>query len=667
MRVVDRFPRAVVEHDPVWISMPDGARLAARIWMPADAAADPVPAILEPIPYRRRDFTVERDALAHPWMAGHGYAVIRVDLRGSGDSDGVMEDEYLAQEQADGLAVLEWAAAQPWCSGRTGIYGISWGGFAGLQIAALRPPSLGAVVAVGHTHDRFAEDVHYKGGCLLTENPSWASWMFAYQARSPDPAIVGERWHSIWLERMARKPLTVPWMTHQARDAYWRHGSICEDWSAVQVPVLSVSGWVDGYVNPVFELLENARAPVKALLGPWGHRYPHIGSPGPAIGFLQEVLRWWDRWLKDRPTGVEHDPALRTYIQDPYVPSPSVARRAGRWLAVPTWPAPGTVTRVLYPTDGRLAPDPGPADETAVLDQPVRTAFAAGRWLAFGDGPELPLDQASDDSGQLHFESRAMIEPMTLLGRPELRVAVASDRPLAQLVARLCAVAPDGAVRRLSWGCLNLAHRDDPGAPQRLEPGRLYDVTIRLDGLGETVGVGERLRLVLSSSYWPLIWPSPEPVRLTVRLDRCRLALPTAPHGEECAFDEPEVSPPVARSLLSTPASVRSADVGRDGRETVSVHDDHGRIRLPAVGLVKHVVSDETWRLSAGDPASASYESSWRIAMAWDGGPAVETITRQTVTADASRFRVRSCLEAREHGTPVASFDWEDEIDRDVV
>jgi hypothetical protein len=260
-----------------------------------------------------------------------------------------------------------------------------------------------------------------------------------------------------------------------------------------------------------------------------------------------------------------------------------------------------------------------------------------------------------------------MIEPMALLGRPELRVAVASDRPLAQLVARLCAVAPDGVVRRLSWGCLNLAHRDDPGSPAPLEPGRLYDVTIRLDGLGETVGVGERLRLVLSSSYWPLIWPSPEPVRLTVRLDRCRLALPTAPRGEACAFEEPEVSPPVARSLLSTPASVRSGDIGRDGRETVSVHDDHGRTRLEAVGLVKHVVSEETWRLTAGDPASAAYESTWRIAMAWDGGPAAETVTRQTVTADATRFRVRSCLEAREHGTPVASFDWEDEIDRDVV
>lgn len=667
MQIVDRFPRPVVEHDPVWIAMPDGVRLAARVWMPADAAADPVPAILEPIPYRRRDGTAERDAISHPWMAGHGYAVIRVDLRGSGDSDGVLEDEYLAQEQADGLAVLEWAAAQPWCSGRTGVYGISWGGFAALQLAALRPPSLGAVVAVAATHDRFAEDVHFKGGCLLTENPSWASWMFAYQARPPDPAIVGDRWRSIWLDRLARKPMTVPWLRHQARDAYWRHGSVCEDWTAIQVPVLSVSGWADGYVNPVFELLENARAPVKALLGPWGHRYPHIARPGPAIGFLQEVLRWWDRWLKHRPTGVEDDPALRAFLQDPYSPAPSAAGRSGRWLAVPDWPAPGTLVRVLYPTAGRLAPEPGPADETVVLDQPVRTAVAAGRWLAFGDGPELPVDQGHDDTGTPCFETRALIEPMVLLGRPELRLSVASDRPLAQLVARLCAVAPDGSVRRLSWGCLNLAHRDDPGAPARLQPGRPYDVTVRLNGMGDTVAAGERLRLVLSSSYWPLLWPSPEPVRLTVRLDRCRLALPTAPRGGTCDFEEPQGSPPLAVTALSAPVSTRAGETGVDGVERLTVRDDHGRMRMAALGLVRHTVSEEVWRLRPGDPASASYESTWRIAMRWDAGPAVETVTRQTVTADAARFRVRSCLEAREHATPVASCDWEDEIDRDVV
>lgn len=667
MKVVDAFPRRVVERDPVWITMPDGIRLAARIWMPADAETDPVPAIVEPIPYRRRDGTAERDARSHPWMAGHGYAVIRVDLRGSGDSDGVLEDEYLAREQADGLAVLAWAAGQPWCTGRTGLYGISWGGFAALQIAALRPPSLGAFVAVGATHDRFGDDIHFKGGCLLTENPSWASYMFAYQSRPPDPAVVGDRWRGVWLERLARKPLTTRWLERQTRDAYWRHGSVCEDWAAVQVPTLSVSGWADGYVNPVFELLTHAKAPVKGLLGPWGHRYPHLARPHPAIGFLQEVRRWWDRWLKDLPTGVEDDPALRTFIQDPYEPTPSAAQRAGRWLAVPAWPPVGALTRVLYPTGGRLAAEPGPADETAILAEPVRTAFAAGRWLAFGDGPELPADQRADDARGAVFETRPLVEPMALLGRPELRVSVASDRPLAQIVARLCAVAADGTVRRLSWGVLNLTHRDDPGRPAPLQPGRQYDAEIRLNGLGDTVGAGERLRLVVSSSYWPMIWPSPTPTRLTLRLDRCRLALPTAPSGATCSFQPPEASPPLSVTSLSAAASTRSDHIADDGEEQIHVSDDHGRLRIEAIGEVKHEASRESWRLRPGAPASAAYDSEWRIAMSWDGGPSVETVTRQTVTADAGRFRVRSCLEAREHGTSVASFEWDDEVDREFI
>ncbi|MEQ8397287.1 CocE/NonD family hydrolase [Thalassobaculum sp.] len=667
VKTVDTFPRQVVEHDPVWISMPDGTRLAARIWLPADAEADPVPAILEPIPYRRRDGTAERDALSHPWMAGHGYAVIRVDLRGSGDSDGVLEDEYLAQEQADGLAVLAWAAAQPWCTGRTGVYGISWGGFAALQIAALKPPSLGAIVAVGATHDRFAEDIHFKGGCLLTENPSWASYMFAYQSRPPDPNIVGDRWRDIWMDRLTRKPLTTRWIERQTRDAYWRHGSVCENWRAIQVPTLSVSGWVDGYVNPVFELLENAQAPVKALLGPWGHRYPHIARPHPAIGFLQEVLRWWDRWLKDLPTGVEDDPALRAYIQEPYVPVPSAPEREGRWLSVPAWPPVGSLTRVLYLTHRRLSAEAGPTGETAVLADPLRTAFGAGRWLAFGEGPELSDDQRADDAGCAVFDTRTLHEPMSLLGRPELRLSVASDRPLAQVVARLCAVAANGAVRRLSWGVLNLAHRDGSDKPRRLQSGRLYDTMIRLDGLGDTVAAGERLRLVLSSSYWPMIWPSPTQTRLTIRLDQCRLALPTASDGAESSFEPPEASPPLATTKLSAARSTRSAEVADDGEERVQVNDDRGRVRFEAIREVKHEVSRETWRLRPGDPSSAVYESEWRIAMSWDGGPSVDTVTRQTVTADARRFRVTSCLEAQEHGTSVASYEWDDEVDREFI
>ena len=165
--VITDFPRKVREIENTWITMPDGVRLAARIWLPEDADDDPVPAILEYLPYRKRDGTVERDHLTHPYFAGHGYAGVRVDMRGTGDSEGVCLGEYLKQEQDDALAVIEWLAAQPWCSGKVGIIGISWGGFNGLQVAARRPAALAAVVSLCSTDDRYADDIHFMGGCQI--------------------------------------------------------------------------------------------------------------------------------------------------------------------------------------------------------------------------------------------------------------------------------------------------------------------------------------------------------------------------------------------------------------------------------------------------------------------------------------------------------------------
>ncbi|TMJ94192.1 MAG: CocE/NonD family hydrolase, partial [Actinobacteria bacterium] len=251
MRVKRDFPRAVRVIQHAWIPLSDGCRLAARIWLPEDAEEDPVPALLEYIPYRKNDATATRDARMHPYFAGHGYGAARVDLRGSGDSDGILLDEYLEQEQDDALEVIAWLAAQPWCTGRVGIIGKSWGGFNGLQIAARRPPELGAVVTVASTDDRYADDVHYMGGCLLgSDMLSWASAMLAFNARPPDPAVVGERWREQWLERLERTPPFVEaWLAHQRRDAYWRHGSVCEDYAMIECPVYAVGGWADAYTN----------------------------------------------------------------------------------------------------------------------------------------------------------------------------------------------------------------------------------------------------------------------------------------------------------------------------------------------------------------------------------------------------------------------------------
>ena len=207
MKTIDQFPRPVREIENQWIELADGARLAARIWLPADAlsrgAGDPR---IPPLSQARRHGRARRSSPI-PISPATAMPAVRVDMRGTGDSDGVMLDEYAKQEQDDALAVIAWLAAQPWCTGSVGMIGISWGGFNGLQVAARRPPALKAIITLCSTDDRYADDIHYKGGCLLNENLGWAATMFAYSSRPPDPVLVGERWRAMWLERLAARAL----------------------------------------------------------------------------------------------------------------------------------------------------------------------------------------------------------------------------------------------------------------------------------------------------------------------------------------------------------------------------------------------------------------------------------------------------------------------------
>ncbi|MGH6917838.1 MAG: CocE/NonD family hydrolase, partial [Geminicoccaceae bacterium] len=342
MKIVTDLQRPVRETPNLFIELGDGCKLAARVWLPEDAEADPVPAILEYLPYRKRDGTAQRDALTHPYVAGHGYACLRVDMRGNGESDGLMLDEYTEQEQDDALEVIDWIARQPWCTGAIGMIGISWGGFNGLQVAARRPPALKAVITLCSTDDRYADDIHFMGGCLLNDNLSWASTMLAYSSRPPDPALVGERWRAMWLERLDNTVLLVDtWLRHQRRDRQWQHGSVCEDFSAIRCPVYAVGGWADGYSNAIPRLLAGLEVPSKGLIGPWAHKYPHFATPGPRIGFLQECLRWWDQWLKGIDTGVMDEPMLRAWITESVKPASHHDELPGRWVAESSWPSPG--------------------------------------------------------------------------------------------------------------------------------------------------------------------------------------------------------------------------------------------------------------------------------------------------------------------------------------
>ena len=667
MKTVTSFPRQVVETPDVGIVMPDGCRLSARIWMPADAEASPVPAILEHLPYRKRDGTIFRDELTHPYVAGHGYACIRVDMRGNGDSEGLMEDEYSEQELQDACDVIAWAAAQPWCNGNVGMMGISWGGFNSLQVAAKQPPALKAIITLCSTVDRYADDIHYKGGCLLGENAGWAAQMLSYSSRPPDPAIVGRKWREMWRERLESQPFHLTeWLTHQHRDAYWQRGSVCEDYGAIDAAVLSIGGWHDGYRNTISHLVTNLKAPVKGIVGPWIHKYPHFAAPQPAIGFLQEAKRWWDRWLKDIDTGVEADPAMRLWLMDSVRPAAWHPERPGRWIAEAEWPSANIAARSLHLTGTGLSEEPGDVPVHAgLVASPQHCGLAGGEYFPFMYGPELPSDQRGDDALSACFDSAPLNEGLDIVGAPEIRLTVSADRPQANLCVRLCDVHPDGASELISYGVLNLAQRASRVDPEPLEPDVAYDVTVVLDQCAYAVPAGHRLRVAVSTAFWPMIWPSPAPTTVTLKRGVIDLPVRTPSAGAEWGFEPPEAAAPWnTRKIRESSAVCRAVHDAMTGLVTVIIENDFGAVEDLDHGLVTDSRVREEWTIHPDDPLSATVEFVWEQA-GGRGDWQWRTAATSRLTATDRDFVLSARLEAFEGNAKIFERAFRETIGRD--
>ncbi len=672
-RTVTDLPHEIRTIEHIWIPMNDGTRLAARIWLPVDAEQNPVPAILEYLPYRKNDFTAIRDSLRHPYFAGHGYASVRVDMRGSGDSDGLLLDEYLEQEQDDALDVLAWLAEQSWCTGRVGMIGKSWGGFNGLQVAARRPPQLEAVITLCSTDDRYADDVHYRGGAVLgADMLSWASTMLAYNGRPPDPRILGENWRETWLDRLERTPAFVEaWLSHQERDAYWRHGSVCEDYGAVTCPVFAVGGWIDGYTDAVLRMLENLPGPTKGLIGPWAHEYPEVAVPGPRIGFLQECVRWFDEWLKDRRTGIMDEPHLRVWMQESMAPSSAYpARRPGRWVEEKRWPSQDIVPTTLFLTSSGLSSTPG---VEAVHHAPTVTAHGreAGLWCPFGQDGDLPGDQRREDGSSLTFTSAPVEDRVEILGQPEATIDVESDQAFGLLVVRLCDVAPDGTSTLVSTGILNLTHRNGHAVPEELVPGERFPVRVNLDATAYALPVNHRWRLAIAPHYWPRVWPSPAPVRLTVHTgDATVLRLPVRPAGDEeieNPFEAPETTPVLEVQQLRPERRSRTLDIDlATGEQRLVDAGDTGLNLLVDDGVAFDTTNRDTYEIRDNDPLSATARCERRIVLGrGDWQTTVETDS--TMSADATHFHLVNLIRAFEGNEKVFEEEWRASVRRRFV
>ena len=635
-----RLPTVRPARDAIdaWIPMADGVRLSVRLWLPDVAPDERVPAVLEMIPYRKQDAYRFHDDVWGPTLAGYGIAYARVDVRGSGDSEGVLVDEYLPSELQDGCHAIAWLAAQPWCNGKVGMRGLSWGGINTLQVAAMRPPALAAIMPMGCLDDRYTDDAHYIGGALGHTNFQWGIGFKTVMAAPPDPLVVGDAWETMWRERLEATPaILATWLEHQRYDGYWKRGSIREDWSAIEVPTYIVAGWQDTYANPVGRLLAGLNVPSKAIIGPWGHTYPWTAG----LDWAFEEVRWWEHWLKGVPTGIMDEPMLRAFM--PYrAPSEVIpAEIPGRWIAESTWP-PQVTERTLHLTGGGLADGPGPAETVRYVADRV-VGLTKPEWL---DRP--PVDQTSDDAKSLMFRTPPLPDDLEILGSPVLRLRLASDRPVAKLAARLLELTDDGHSWLVTWGLLNLTHHRSHADPAPLAPGAFYDIELTLNAIAHHFRAGSRIGLALSESLWPLVWPSPQIVTLTFDLGAtAHLSLPVRPvEAEPARFPIPvRQSPP--RDGAKRPSTV-----------TEPISPGHYRLDLetpPTPSLIKATGAMlgrgrwETSELREGDPASGRWThralSSWKRGD-WD----CEVEATCELTATAEHYQLSEDLTARLRG-----------------
>lgn len=644
----------VTEHQ--WIPMRDGVRLSARLWLPEDAATARVPVVMEYIPYRKRDGYRFVDDGWGPQLASYGIGYARIDVRGSGESEGVITDEYSEAELGDGVECIEWLARQPWCTGAVGMRGLSWGGINTLQVAARAPRSLKAIMPMGCCDNRFTDDAHYVGGALAHTNYQWGILFKLVMAGPPDPDIAGDAWETAWRARLnATPPILATWTRHQRFDAYWQRGSIALDFAAIKCPAYVVDGWQDTYSNPVGHLLSGLKVPRKSLIGPWGHTYPAFAQPL-GLDWAREEVRWWDHWLNRVDTGIMDEPQFRAFM--PY----ATARQAlpneipGRWISEERWP-PRTRSIGYHLNDGALSETRGPRK-----DLQYRAAEIVGltkpEWL-----DRLPIEQSSDDLKSLTFDSAPLAADLEILGYPIARIRVSADAPVAKLAIRLTEVAADGRSWLVTYGLRNLTHRTSDRAPSALVPGQFYDIEMPLFMTAYRFKTGSRIRVAISENLWPLAWPSPTIVTLTITAGASVLSLPVR---------TPESHP------AELPIPVIHHDPGKDGPpEYRPVSPDaSGRYRIEnnrpptshvvaGVGTTVSRQIGEVSEIVRGDPSSCRWQQNALFAWKRDSWDCSVAATCE-ITSTASSFHVRESIRALKNGIEIFERSTDADIPRDL-
>ena len=655
---------AVVLERDLRIPVRDGLTLSADVYRPA--ATGPVPAILEHVPYRKDDVAAVRDRLLGRALAELGFALVRLDVRGTGRSEGIALDEYTEAEQEDGVETVAWLREQEWCTGAVGAYGVSYGGFAAIQLAARRPPGLGAIAAVYATDDRYTDDVHFYGGALCAlELAHYPVRILAMNALPP-AAPLDDRGREAWLGRIeATPPWVLRWLAVQRDGPYWRTGSLRPEYGRIDCPTLLVGGWRDGYVNSAVRMAERLEAPSSLVVGPWPHVRPNIADLPPTLDLVGLLAGWFGRHLRGDST--DEDGGALVYVQSYDDPRSMPERVSGTWRRFRNWPGRNQhVARFHLDPAGALVRTPCPPGALAVEHAP-HAGTQAGIWCPPPPPHGLPGDQRFDEVHALTFTSSPLEDEFVCLGFPCVRIPISHPGPTALLSAKLADVAPDGCSQLVSRGVLNLSHRDSHTEPKPLPPSRWIEVRVELNVTAWRFAPGHRLRLALASSDWPTVWPAPTTDLLQVRAgSEATLELPLGPAGEDVEVAAAPPSP-AEPTVTSVPADATWRAV-RDG-------------------LTRTAGIESTWDYAYGvsDTETSVRERRRFLAMASETDPLnvvvegensfdlsrPDVVARSTAsarfTSSEAEFRSELSLTVEADGRPFATRTWDERVPRDLV
>ncbi len=529
-----------------WFVMPDGVRLAATLFVPRPRSkGETFPVLLEYLPYRKDDTFYIVDYPCFSYIAQLGFIGVKVDIRGTGASDGeIPEREYSDQEMQDGEEVIRQLSAMPNSNGNVGMFGVSWSGFNSLQMAMRRPPALKAIHAVHASDDLFNDDVHYIDGNLHLDPYHLFINHELGLPRTPDYELSDEYFAS----RFDRRPWTFTYLGKQLDGEFWRSKSLREDYSRIDIPVYLLGGLLDGYRSATVRMFKNLKVPVRCDIGPWNHSCPDDGTPGPNYEWVERMTQWFGQYL-NVPAGEDaaeisakgagkaraasakkqHKPTRESlvYVRHGHEPDSKIETVPGYWRK-DALPARGTVIETVA-----LAPASCPRS----LAYKAFGGTAAGTW--WGD---LTGEMAGDDADSLVVDSPALEKPKQIIGSPEVTLTVKSTSPRAKWTVRLEDVSPTGAVSLVTGALVHPALRDGRMSPAWPQVDQEYEIKAVLHFTTWTFQPGHKMRISVANAQVPMTWPSADHMTTTVDFGKSTLSLPVVPLNKNKVVGLPKVA-----------------------------------------------------------------------------------------------------------------------------